>query len=115
MSEPLIAEVVDVVPVPEKRNSADTLENFARRIEERIRIGRDNQPFALERLICRLLTGKDLKVAAVMASRLVEWKYGKAKETVVGRLEGEASLKILVEHIGPRTENTPPAETDKTR
>lgn len=33
-------------------------------------------------LVCRLMTGKDPKIAAHMASKWVEWRYGKATETV---------------------------------
>jgi hypothetical protein len=67
------------VPVPEKRNSADSLENFAKRIEERLRIGKGGS-FAMERLVCRLLAGQDRKVAAMMAGKWTEWRYGKATE-----------------------------------
>lgn len=34
----------------------------------------------MERLICRLLTSQDEKVSAALASRWVEWRYGKATE-----------------------------------
>jgi hypothetical protein len=71
------------VPVPDKRNSADSLENFAKRIEKRLRIDKDKQPFAMERLICRLLANKKSpQVSAMMAHKWVEWRYGKATENV---------------------------------
>lgn len=68
------------VLVREKRNSADSLEAFAKRIETMLRKGGATD--SIERLICRLMTGEDLKVAAALASKWVEWKYGKPKETL---------------------------------
>jgi hypothetical protein len=70
------------VPVPEKRNSANSLENFARNIEEMFRKGKDQGPFALQRQVCRLMASKDLKVAAAMTAKWVEWRFGKATENV---------------------------------
>lgn len=55
------------------------LEQFAKRVESHIR--KANASENMERLICRLLTGEDVKVAALMASKWVEWRFGKAKET----------------------------------
>ena len=74
------------VPVPDKRNSADSLENFARQIEEMFRFGKDQGPLALQRKVCRLLASSDPKVAATMTAKWVEWRYGKAKETL--KVEG---------------------------
>ena len=41
-------------------------------------------PFALQRLVCRHLT-----IAAMMLQKWVEWRYGRAKETVevMGQVE----------------------------
>ena len=55
-----------------------TLEQFAKRIETRIR--QSGQTDSMERLICRLLTGDDVKVSAILAAKWVEWRYGKATE-----------------------------------
>jgi hypothetical protein len=71
----------DTVPVPEKRNSADSLENFAKAIEERFRLGKDQGPFAMQRQVCRLLASKNPTVAAAMTAKWVEWRFGRAKET----------------------------------
>lgn len=71
-----------VVLLPEKRNSADSLENFAKNIEERFRLGKDQGPLALERQVCRLLSSKDIKVAAAMTAKWVEWRYGRPKEHI---------------------------------
>lgn len=82
------------VPVPDKRNSADSLENFAKRIEARLRVGKDKQPFAMERLICRLMAAKkNPQVAAMLAQKWVEWRYGKAKETL--KFEGHIEHTVF--------------------
>ena len=64
--------------VPEKRNSADDLENFAKRIEDMLRKGKNRTSVA--NLICRHLTGKDGKVAAVLLAKWVSWRYGDPKQ-----------------------------------
>jgi hypothetical protein len=58
----------------------DNLEAFAKRIETRIRTGMKGSD-SMERLICRILTSKTAN-AAIMAQKWVEWRYGKAKETI---------------------------------
>ena len=58
----------------------DNLESFAKRIVTRLQAGGNTD--SMERLICRLLTGKDVKVAAFLANKVVEWRYGKPKETL---------------------------------
>ncbi len=57
----------------------DNLEQFAKRIETRIRASGKSD--GMERLVCRLLTGKNPTIAAKLAEKWVEWRYGKAKET----------------------------------
>ena len=59
----------------------DNLESFARRIETRIKAGIKGTD-SMERLICRLLTGKDQKTAAQIAMKWVEWMFGKPKERI---------------------------------
>lgn len=81
------------VPVPDKRNSVDSLENFARRIEEMFRFGKDQGPLALQRKVCRLLASSDPKVAATMTAKWVEWRYGKAKETL--KVEGHIEHTVF--------------------
>ena len=81
------------VPVPEKRNSAISLENFARRIEERFRLGKDQGSAALERQVCRLMASKDLKVSATMTVKVVEWLFGRPKETV--KVEGHIEHTVF--------------------
>lgn len=54
----------------------------------------DKNPFAMERLICRILNNKkNLQVAAFMANKVVEWNYGKAKETL--KVEGHIEHTIF--------------------
>lgn len=60
--------------VPVRRRKED-LQRFAKRIEQRMLTAKG--PFAMEQLVCRLLTGKDQKVAAKMAECWVSWRYGK--------------------------------------
>ena len=86
------------VPVPEKLTKSeelDTLEAFARRVERQIVSANLKGQESMERLVCRLLTHKKTPwtVSATMAQRWVEWKYGKAKETL--KVEGT----VTHEHI----------------
>jgi hypothetical protein len=65
----------------QKRNSADALENFAKRVEERLRKGKSSS--TLENLVCRIVTDfSEPQLAARMTEKLVEWRYGKAKESM---------------------------------
>jgi hypothetical protein len=71
----------------------DNLEAFAKRIETRIRAGLKGTD-SMERLICRVLTSKkNATSAAIMAQKWVEWRYGKAKETV--KLEGHIEHTVF--------------------
>lgn len=58
-----------------KYNTAKDLREFAEGIEAKLRIG--SKPTTMQNLVCRLLTGKDAKVAASLAGKWVEWRYGK--------------------------------------
>ena len=58
----------------------DSLESFAKRIMTKLAAGGATD--SLERLICRMLTGDDVKTAAFLANKVVEWRYGKPKETL---------------------------------
>lgn len=71
-----------------------TLEQFAKRIETRIR--KAGQTDSMERLICRLMTGDDVKVATILAVKWVEWRFGKAPQPITG---GSEPLKVQIEHI----------------
>jgi len=62
------------------RVSADTLEAFAERVIRTL--AKSDHTETLERLICRLLTGDDVKVAAALSAKVVEWKYGKPVQPV---------------------------------
>ena len=65
-----------------RKGADDNLEAFAKRIETRIREGLKGTD-SMERLICRLLTKKNTPhVAAGLAHKWVEWRYGKATENV---------------------------------
>lgn len=70
-------------------DKTDSLQAFAERIEARLK--QCKTAGSAERLICRLMTGKDQKVAALMMGKWVEWRFGKAKETiqVTGHIEHE--------------------------
>jgi hypothetical protein len=93
------------VPVLYKRNSADSLEKFAMRIEEMFRHGKDQGPFALQRQVCRLMASKDLKVSAMMTAKWVEWRFGRAKETL--KVEGR------IEHVNTNISDEQLAEADR--
>ena len=63
------------------QGKTDNLEAFAKRIESRIRKS-GVSPDGMEQLICRILTGKDDALAVKIAEKWVEWRYGKAKQSV---------------------------------
>jgi hypothetical protein len=69
------------------KSEQDDLQSFAKRVELQVIkagiAGSEN----MERLVCRLLTGrKTPQIAAIMAAKWVDWRYGKARETV--KIEG---------------------------
>lgn len=69
-------------PRGSKNEKNDNLQNFAIRIEREILKSTGEKQAGFERLICRLVTNpKNPAIAAVMASKWVEWRYGKSKET----------------------------------
>lgn len=72
----------------------DDLEQFAKRIATRVKESGGNTD-SMERLVCRLMVGKKSspQVAATMAAKWVEWRYGRAKETV--KVEGT----VIHEHV----------------
>src|SRR5271165_4432545 len=73
----------EVVLLPDKRSAkSERLEDFAIQIEEMFLKGKEQGPLAIKRHVCRLLASKDIKVAAAMTAKWVEWRYGKAKEHV---------------------------------
>lgn len=61
-------------------NSKERLEDFAHRIEERLRKAGAQQ--SLVDQACRLIMHKDPRVSALMLCKWVEWRYGKAHEHV---------------------------------
>jgi hypothetical protein len=76
------------------KEEADNLQSFARRIENQIIKANMKGQETMERLICRLLTGrKTPQVAAAMAHKWVEWRYGKATENL--HLTGS----VIHEHV----------------
>jgi hypothetical protein len=61
----------------------DDLRAFARRVEQQILKANRKGMETMERLICRVLSNKrNPVVAATMAHKWVEWRYGKATEHV---------------------------------
>lgn len=71
----------------------DNLESFAKRIETRIKAGLKGTD-SMERLICRHLTNKkNTATSAIMAQKWVEWRYGKAKETL--KVEGHIEHTVF--------------------
>jgi hypothetical protein len=83
--------------VPDKRNSADELEAFAKRIDAMIRKGKDRTSIAL--LICRHMTGEDAKVAAMLLTKWVSWRYGDPKQRHEHTGEGGGPLQHVVHTI----------------
>ena len=75
------------------QGKSDNLEQFAKRIETRIKASTKGSD-SMERLICRLLTSKKQPaIAAQMAAKWVDWRYGKAKETV--KFEGHIEHTVF--------------------
>ena len=74
--------------VTAKRNTAKDLREFAEGIETALRKGA--KATSMQNLVCRHLTGKDVKVSAMLAAKWVEWMYGKnATLEIKGRIEHE--------------------------
>jgi hypothetical protein len=74
------------------------LEDFARSIEPKLEraAGRD----AIANYICRLLTSKDERIAALMWCKWVEWRYGKAKEYLEHSGQDGRPVQIqIISHI----------------
>lgn len=61
------------------QGKTDTLEQFAKRIETRIKKSRGSDD-GMEQLICRILTGADAALATKLAERWVVWRYGNPKQ-----------------------------------
>ncbi len=82
-------------------NHTDDLQAFARRIEQVVIGAKLKDCESMERLICRILTkpGKNPAVAAMMATKWVEWRYGKAIQPLAGK-DGFEPIRVVVEHIG---------------
>lgn len=81
-----------------ERNSAESLELFAIRIEEKLRAAGSSS--TIENLVCRALTNKKSPaVAAKMAAKWVEWRYGKAKETHEHTGEGGGPITVNVKLV----------------
>jgi hypothetical protein len=93
------------VPVPENHQNAETLEGFAKCIEERLAKSHKLGPFATQRLVCRIMS-KAGPQQAHMVEKWVEWRYGKAKD----RIGIDGSFELVVKHIGV-SRDTPPTET----
>lgn len=65
------------------KNETDNLEAFARRIERQIVKASLKDMETMERLVCRLLTNdRHPQIAAMLAAKWVEWRYGKPTERV---------------------------------
>ena len=80
-------------PKGSKNHENDTLEAFARRIEREIVNSNMKGQESMVRLVCRLLTNqKTPAIAAVMAGKWVEWRFGKAKETHEHKVQVEMNL-----------------------
>lgn len=77
-----------------KNHKNDTLEAFAKRIERQVIEAGIKDCETMERLICRILTKpeKNPAVAAMLAGKWAEWRYGKAKETHEHSVKVEMNL-----------------------
>lgn len=74
------------------RLSTQKAEYFVRRVETLLKKGGYD---SLERLVCRMLTGDDLKVAAFVWAKLMSYKYGTPKQTL--EVKGEVSHTLTSE------------------
>jgi hypothetical protein len=81
------------------QGKSDNLEAFAKRIATRVKKGSEGTD-SMELLICRLLTGEDVKVSAALAAKWAEWRYGKAKESI--ELSGTVNLASVIEKARKR-------------
>jgi len=72
-------------PKGSKNEKNDNLEAFAKRVQRRIEQANVKGQESMERLMCRLMTnGKAPAIAAMMAAKWVEWRYGKPVQPVKG-------------------------------
>lgn len=104
-----------IVPGPEISNNSENLEAFAKRVEERIKhkLG----AFATERLVARLMTSRDERIAALMTSKWIEWRYGKPKENaesvrafaiqIINHIPRPGELAQSDGDLGPEIANEP--------
>jgi hypothetical protein len=72
----------------------EDLKAFAQRIEMAVIKGRIKDCESMERLICRILTKPDKNpaIAAMLACKWVEWRYGKPKETHEHKVQVEMTV-----------------------
>lgn len=75
------------------KNKTDEIKSAISRIEKTLVAG--GHKGGLEMLACRFLTGEDLKVAAGVWGKLMEWKWGKPSQPVTG----EGGGPVAHEHV----------------
>lgn len=78
-------------------NKKDDLQAFARRVEAAVIKANLKDSETIERLICRILikSEKNPAVAAMMAQKWVEWRYGKAIQPISGKDGGPIALQLI--------------------
>jgi hypothetical protein len=74
-------------------NKTDELKAAIRRIEAVL--VKSGHKGGLELMACRFLTSEDVKVAAGVWGRLMEWKWGKPAQPVTGE-GGTGAIKVIV-------------------
>lgn len=91
-----------------------TLEEFAREVEAKLIAAHGVD--AAARYVCRLLTHKDPRIAALMWKVWVEWRYGKAREHPESAQGNTIQIINYVPRPGELDSNCRPADelpTDK--
>jgi len=88
-------------PKGSKNEKNDNLRAFAIRVERQIiEAGHENIE-NMERLMCRLMTNQKMPaVAAMMAGKWVEWRYGKAAQPITGDKDNPVAFEMRVKVIG---------------
>ena len=86
------------VPVRDKPKPLNNLESFAEAIQKRLESGeKSGGPFAMQRLVCRLLNSRDERVAMAMVAKWTEWRFGKAPQPNTHANANGEPFKVIFE------------------
>jgi hypothetical protein len=83
-------------PKSSQNAKADSLEAFAIRVQRAVEQANPKDSEAMERLVARVLTSEaNPALAATMAVKWVEWRYGKPKQPLTGDKENPVTVQFV--------------------